>query len=63
MREMISKIGFGGGCHWCTEAVFQSLKGVAKVEQGWIASFDEYNSFSEDSHFFKNLDRCSPAYT
>lgn len=44
---MISKIGFGGGCHWCTEAVFQSLKGVAKVEQGWIASFDEYNSFSE----------------
>ena len=47
MKEMISKIGFGGGCHWCTEAVFQSLKGVAKVEQGWIASFDEYDSFSE----------------
>ena len=31
------KIGFGGGCHWCTEAVFMALKGVAKVEQGFIA--------------------------
>ena len=39
-------IGFGGGCHWCTEAVFQALKGVYKVEQGFMAS-EEYNAFSE----------------
>lgn len=43
----ISKIGFGGGCHWCTEAVFQSLHGVVKVEQGWIASTAPYHDFSE----------------
>ena len=42
-----SKIGFGGGCHWCTEAVFQSLKGVLSVEQGFIASIGENSSFSE----------------
>ena len=35
--ENLETIGFGGSCHWCTEAVFQSVRGVAKVEQGWIA--------------------------
>ncbi|AGA77529.1 peptide-methionine (S)-S-oxide reductase [Echinicola vietnamensis] len=40
-------IGFGGGCHWCTEAVFQHFEGVQKVDQGWIASSDEPSRFSE----------------
>ena len=31
-------IGFGGGCHWCTEAVFQPLEGVSEVRQGFIRS-------------------------
>lgn len=41
------KIAFGGGCHWCTEAVFQSIKGVGKVSQGYVASYDENSGFSE----------------
>ena len=43
----LEKIGFGGGCHWCTEAYFQSLKGVEKVEQGWISSSAPDDAFSE----------------
>ncbi|WP_235296615.1 peptide-methionine (S)-S-oxide reductase [Portibacter marinus] len=41
------KIGFGGGCHWCTEAVFQHVPGVVNVEQGWIASDPPFDAFSE----------------
>ncbi|MDQ8051899.1 MAG: peptide-methionine (S)-S-oxide reductase [Pedobacter sp.] len=40
-------IGFGGSCHWCTEAIFQSLIGVDKVEQGWIGSRPPNNELSE----------------
>ena len=42
-----SKIALGGGCHWCTEAVFLSLEGVIKAEQGYVASFGESSAFSE----------------
>lgn len=37
MKE-ICEIGFGGGSHWCTEGVFQSLAGVITAEQGFISS-------------------------
>ncbi|MEP5341674.1 MAG: peptide-methionine (S)-S-oxide reductase [Algibacter sp.] len=45
--KTITKIALGGGCHWCTEAVFQSLKGVVNVEQGYVASLDDNKWFSE----------------
>jgi peptide-methionine (S)-S-oxide reductase len=47
MTTVTSKIGLGGGCHWCTEGVFESLLGVSKVNQGWIASNGEHSEFSE----------------
>ncbi len=46
-RDETQKIGFGGGCHWCTEAVFQSLRGVTRVEQGFIRSDPPADSWSE----------------
>ncbi len=47
MADEAEKIGLGGGCHWCTEAVFQSLRGVAKVESGWITSEGTHSTESE----------------
>ena len=47
MNITAERIGFGGGCHWCTEAVFQSLRGISKVEQGWIRSTPPHEKFSE----------------
>jgi peptide-methionine (S)-S-oxide reductase len=42
----MEKIGLGGSCHWCTEAIFQSLLGVHKVYQGWVSS-EKFSEFSE----------------
>jgi peptide-methionine (S)-S-oxide reductase len=30
---------FGSGCFWCTEAIFQQIKGVRKVESGYSGGF------------------------
>lgn len=43
----VDRIGFGGSCHWCTEAIFLSLSGVLKVDQGWIAPYGDPAAFSE----------------
>ena len=43
----MNRVGFGGGCHWCTEAVFESLRGVDRVDQGWLAPAEAPEEFSE----------------
>lgn len=43
----MERIGLGGGCHWCTEAVFQALIGVIRVDQGFIAAPAPDDSLSE----------------
>jgi len=47
MTAEVLRIGFGGGCHWCTEAVFAALRGVIRVEQGFIRADAPDDSFSE----------------
>ena len=41
------QVGLGGGCYWCTEAVFQQLRGVQAVKPGFIGSDGEHQSLSE----------------
>ncbi len=40
-------IGFGGGCHWCTEGVFQIVKGVIGVDQGFLQSEAPWDAWAE----------------
>ena len=35
LLKNMEKATFGTGCFWCTEALFQDLDGVAKVESGY----------------------------
>ncbi len=37
----------GGGCFWCTEAVFTELKGVEKVESGYSGGTVENPAYEE----------------
>lgn len=40
---------FGGGCFWCTEAIFQQLKGVISVTPGYAGGHIPNPSYNEVS--------------
>lgn len=39
----------GGGCFWCTEAIYQKLKGVVSVESGYSGGVKENPTYDEVS--------------
>jgi peptide-methionine (S)-S-oxide reductase len=45
--EKLEIATFGAGCFWCTEAVFQRLKGVEKVESGYAGGQIKNPTYSE----------------
>lgn len=40
---------FGGGCFWCTEAIFKNLKGVVSVTPGYAGGVKAHPSYQEVS--------------
>lgn len=44
---MIQSIVLGGGCFWCTEAIFQRVKGVISVQSGYSGGTVESPSYEQ----------------
>lgn len=44
---MIQSIVLGGGCFWCTEAIFQRVKGVVSVQSGYSGGTVEDPSYEQ----------------
>jgi peptide-methionine (S)-S-oxide reductase len=43
----MQEVGFGGGCHWCTEGLFQVLRGIIAVDQGFLISEAPWDAWAE----------------
>ncbi len=46
-NDNVQKITLGGGCFWCTEAIFKELKGVINVVPGYSGGTVENPSYRE----------------
>lgn len=47
VNQNIQKVVLGGGCFWCTEAVFQRIKGVLSVISGYAGGHVSSPSYNE----------------
>lgn len=45
--QTMEQATFGSGCFWCSEAIFQELKGVVKVESGYSGGTVKNPSYRE----------------
>ena len=49
MMKSIEAAVFGGGCFWCTEAIFQNLRGVVSVVPGYAGGTKPAPTYEEVS--------------
>ena len=47
MSSNLQKITFGNGCFWCTEAIFQTVRGVKKVTSGYMGGQTDHPTYKQ----------------
>ncbi len=47
MSSSLEVIALGGGCFWCTEAVYVKVRGVTDVESGYCNGQVEHPSYEQ----------------
>ena len=47
--KRLELVTLGGGCFWCTEAVFSLIRGVEKVEPGYAGGYKPNPTYAEVS--------------
>jgi peptide-methionine (S)-S-oxide reductase len=47
MENSMETATFGNGCFWCTEAVFQRLKGVKSVQSGYAGGHVDHPTYEQ----------------
>jgi peptide-methionine (S)-S-oxide reductase len=49
MQKELETVVFGGGCFWCTEAIFTRLRGVESVESGYAGGHTQNPTYEQVS--------------
>lgn len=47
MNKEVKKIILGGGCFWCTEAIFKDIEGITKIVPGYAGGMTENPNYEE----------------
>ena len=47
MSNKLERITLGGGCFWCTEAVYERVRGVQRVESGYCNGHADSPSYEQ----------------
>lgn len=48
-HQQLERVAFGGGCFWCSEAVFRLLKGVVHVTSGYAGGTVTHPTYEQIS--------------
>ena len=47
MKDLFETITLGGGCFWCTEAVYVQVRGVVDVESGYCNGQSQQPTYAQ----------------